>query len=423
MTRPGFEAAWSVAEIGECTACPAGTYQDVAGASACIWCESGKFQDATGSTVCKTCPPGSYIDQISDAVAHYTISLGGGSYPDEMSVEILNSIGSVAVTVTVSQSPLTVALDPGEYMVIPIDSYGDGWNGGSAEVSDGDSIVISIASDDVSGFGGESQSKTFSVRYLSSCSACPAGTYQDAAGASACTSCEAGKFQNVTASSECVACPANFDSLSGSEDESTCFCKAGFYSTTSLTCPGSCPCSPSSGSSTGTFSDGPGDYPNSQTCSWLIASLAEITVRFTSFDTEHGHDFVTINRCTSADCSAKEQVAQLSGSAVSAETAYSSSTGFLQVVFESDAAVTRPGFEAAWSVAEMIGECTACPAGTYQDAAGALYILFLIYIFIYVLLLFFYIYIYIHIFIYLYTYIYIYIFIYIIYCISARPYQ
>ena len=93
------------------------------------------------------------------------------------------------------------------------------------------------------------------------------------------------------------------------------------------------------------------------------------------FDTDLGWDFVTINRCTSADCSTKdsgkERVARLSGSTVSAETAYSSSTGFLQVEFESDGSMISAGFEAAWSVAEMVDECAACPAGTYADAAGA----------------------------------------------------
>ena len=76
--------------------------------------------------------------------------------------------------------------------------------------------------------------------------------------------------------------------------------------------------------------------------------MSNITLRFTSFNTESCCDFVTINRCTSADCSTKEQVVRLSGSAVSNDTVYSSSTGFLQVEFVTDSSVTRSGFRAEW---------------------------------------------------------------------------
>eukprot|EP00802_Teleaulax_amphioxeia_P017193 Tamp_17339.p2 GENE.Tamp_17339~~Tamp_17339.p2 ORF type:complete len:150 (+),score=17.84 Tamp_17339:234-683(+) len=89
----------------------------------------------------------------------------------------------------------------------------------------------------------------------------------------------------------------------------------------------------------------------------------EITVRFTSFDTESGYDFVTIYRCTSADCSDREEVAQLSGSTVSADTTFSSSTGFLEVLFVSDGTTVGAGFEAAWSVA-----CHTYPSWTYHVA-------------------------------------------------------
>jgi len=225
------------------------------------------------------------------------------------------------------------------------------------------------------------------------CIACPAGKISADVGASAaaaCVDCGPGKYSTAEGSSDasdCVACAlTNADSLAGSTDESACFCKPGFYGDgvtscvaceagkyfppTSLTCSGACPCTPSFGLSAGTFSDGPGEYKNDQTCAWTIASVAQVSVWFTSFDTQEGWDFVTIYQCTSADCSTKEQVARLSGSGESADTVFSSATGFLQVQFSSDGSVTGAGFEAAWSVAEL-KECTACPAGTYADAPAA----------------------------------------------------
>ena len=83
--------------------------------------------------------------------------------------------------------------------------------------------------------------------------------------------------------------------------------------------------------------------------------MSNITLRFTSFNTESGYDFVIISRCTSADCSTKEQVVRLSGSAVSLDTVYSSSTGFLLVEFLTDESVTRAGFQAEWQSTAATG--------------------------------------------------------------------
>jgi hypothetical protein len=46
-------------------------------------------------------------------------------------------------------------------------------------------------------------------------------------------------------------------------------------------------------------------------------------------------------------------LAELDGSSVSADTTYTSSTGYLQVVFTSDRSVTRAGFVATWRATPM----------------------------------------------------------------------
>jgi hypothetical protein len=61
------------------------------------------------------------------------------------------------------------------------------------------------------------------------CTACPAGTFSDVEGASSCSQCEPGMFENATGSSACKMCAANADSLPGSPNERSCFCKAGFF--------------------------------------------------------------------------------------------------------------------------------------------------------------------------------------------------
>lgn len=44
-----------------CTACPAGTYQPVAGSPVCLKCPAGTYRAyGTLSTLCVDCPPGTY---------------------------------------------------------------------------------------------------------------------------------------------------------------------------------------------------------------------------------------------------------------------------------------------------------------------------------------------------------------------------
>ncbi len=81
-----------------------------------------------------------------------------------------------------------------------------------------------------------------------------------------------------------------------------------------LTCPSGssvCACSPSSGTSFGTISDGPSNYqPKSQisNCQWLIASTGSVfSLRFMFFEVEtfvggeYG-DYVDIRRCKTSAC-------------------------------------------------------------------------------------------------------------------------
>jgi hypothetical protein len=125
-----------------------------------------------------------------------------------------------------------------------------------------------------------------------------------------------------------------------------------------LTCSGGCLCQPSTGTNSGTISDGTSDYTNYANCNWLIASSGLISLSFSSFNTESGYDFVTINRCTSSS-SCVEEVARLSGSSVSLSTIYTSSTGYMQVVFTSDGSVLGSGFVASWSVPSTSCTCNA----------------------------------------------------------------
>ena len=148
--------------------------------------------------------------------------------------------------------------------------------------------------------------------------------------------------------------PSTGISLSNEYTSSTGYLQVLFtsHSGSAITCSGSCACSPSSGQSSGTITDGSEDYSNGEDCRWLISSPSEIRLSFTSFSTESGYDYVTINRCTSSSCSSTEQIARLSGSGTnvtSLSNVYTSSTGYLQVLFTSDGSATMSGFAATWN--------------------------------------------------------------------------
>jgi hypothetical protein len=119
-----------------------------------------------------------------------------------------------------------------------------------------------------------------------------------------------------------------------------------------------CSCTSSYRTTSGTISDGPSNYEDRANCMWLISSTAEISLSFTAFATEAFHDYVTINRCISSSCDPDtvEKVATLAGKVDLSHT-YTSSTGYLQVVFHSDDSVNKDGFVAIWRIgAEMISD-------------------------------------------------------------------
>jgi hypothetical protein len=195
--------------------------------------------------------------------------------------------------------------------------------------------------------------------------------------------------------STCTDCPTNSNSSAGSAALSSCTCNAGFPGPTggpctacvagkyqsvtagTVTCSGGCLCQPSSGTSSGTISDGLSEYQNNADCKWMIVSSGLISLSFLSFNTESGYDFVTIHTCTSSSsCVQDEEVARLSGISVNLSTTYTSNTGYMQVRLTSDSSVVSSGFVASWIVlddgtATGTATCTDCGAGTYSAAVGA----------------------------------------------------
>ena len=147
------------------------------------------------------------------------------------------------------------------------------------------SLVVTTTGNCNRGFGG------------ASCVACAVGTYKSTVGTASCTNCPPYSRNTVTGSTTCTACSL----VSTNSDCTSMTCAAGSTpqpgsGTSSLT--GPCTGTQSSAVSSGTFSDGPGDYTNTQYCTWTINSSTPVVVSFSSFDLESVYDVIYIQRCT-----------------------------------------------------------------------------------------------------------------------------
>ena len=111
----------------------------------------------------------------------------------------------------------------------------------------------------------------------------------------------------------------------------------------------------------GTLSDGSGasNYANNANCEWMIAPRGAlgITLSFSEFRIQPGNDVVRIYQCTEISChNSPQTLAEWSGVRTSPQVV--STTGFMKVVFTSDASVNNyDGFTAYWSSVSLLPCC------------------------------------------------------------------
>ncbi len=167
--------------------------------------------------------------------------------------------------------------------------------------------------------------------------------------------------------------PLCFRSVVGSETCSTC--DAGYHTTEQITPTLTCgaepdkrveahcasTCTPSSGATSGIISDGAGTYPDFQACWWLLSASpgVEISISFQSIVLEEMYDYVLVFQCYDALCLKYTELLRYTGTLSDTSTVYSSTTGFLKMVFYSDFTETKEGFTATWSIG---GGEQCCPA-------------------------------------------------------------
>jgi hypothetical protein len=102
--------------------------------------------------------------------------------------------------------------------------------------------------------------------------------------------------------------------------------------------------------SSGTLTDGEGNYANNAECLWKIAPAGAswVTLSFEYVDTESLRDNIRVYRCPNADCTTREILAELSGMVYTTQS-FISTSGNMLVWFTSSPADTSLGFAATWA--------------------------------------------------------------------------
>ncbi len=102
---------------------------------------------------------------------------------------------------------------------------------------------------------------------------------------------------------------------------------------------------------TGTFSNGPSDYPGNANCEWMIAPAnahaVSILISSSSYSLGYG-DYIYFYECSDAICSQSQLMCHMDASNGAVYPLCSLTTGFAKVVFISDSS-GGSGFDATWN--------------------------------------------------------------------------
>ena len=161
-------------------------------------------------------------------------------------------------------------------------------------------------------------------------------------------------------------------------------CEAGqFFIVPSLTCSGSCPCTPWVGRDGSTISSNElywvDEYRNNAQCEWKISgqnpqvtfdsfSLEGVSKELFEFPESHHDDWVAIFECFEAECNNFGEGAVLYGEHEPGKL-YESSTSHLLVYISSSATGSGCGFTA--TVSGEPSRCVPCKVGTYTAVIDA----------------------------------------------------
>eukprot|EP00753_Platysulcus_tardus_P014947 PLAT4666.1.p1 GENE.PLAT4666.1~~PLAT4666.1.p1 ORF type:complete len:1265 (-),score=566.59 PLAT4666.1:135-3875(-) len=226
-----------------CTACPAGTYSDAAGAASCTACPAGTFSvvlSATNASTCEPCPAGS-ISAADGSTA--CADCPAGTYTDGAGQTVcLNCTAGTASALAAAGSEDTCQPCPAGFFSLqgaanctacPAGHFNDMLGSDSCEeclLGQWAAAGSPVCTDCDNGYF----STTPLAASNASCLPCPSGQYGNGTGASDCLLCPVGFYSNTTAATSlaaCLACPlGTFSADEGAGSLSDCAdCPAGTY--------------------------------------------------------------------------------------------------------------------------------------------------------------------------------------------------
>ena len=275
-------------------------------------------------------------------------------YVDECSDAECTSLGARLAVLHGTQEPGQLYESNTSHLRVRFTSSVRGAMGGfTATVSGGPSECLPCEAGTYAGVGED-------------CVACEAGTHTDVSGSAECSACPAGTFKPFEGPGACLPCPRDVESAEGG---GSCECGAGhFLFAPSLSCSGSCPCTPWVGlneSSISSNSEGSRQYENGAYCTWKISGMNP-QVTFGSFATQAGFDKAYLDECFDAECtSLGARLAVLDGQKATG-LSFESSTSHLRIYFTSGTNTLDAGFTATVSGGPW--GCLPCEADTYKTA-------------------------------------------------------
>jgi hypothetical protein len=261
-----------------CSACEAGKYKTVVGASNCLNCNEDMYLDFTGattSTSCRNCPQYSQAPEGSSSLAAcvcklgYTGAGGGPGHVPLPGFQNCRACPSGTFKDTTGSAPCTNCEEnhyqPDGAKTSPTDCKTCGPNSLS---SIGNALQASCqCAPGYTGPNGEA------------CVECFAGKFKPNKGAQPCDLCRNGTYSGRTAQTSdatCDACPDNSRSWMGSTARSDCHCEFGYYTNRIGQADSSC-----TKCAVGTFND----RLNQETCSKCPAGTFSNVETATSVET------------------------------------------------------------------------------------------------------------------------------------------
>ena len=208
-----------------CLKCAAGSFTANPGLTVCLLCAAGSYQPATGASLCSPCQTGANTWNASG-----TNALVGSTSASAC----LCNHGYVSTSNVCSACPAGKYIAPGTSVCLncPAGTFSTALGATAMSVCQ-QCLQGSYSNVTYAGANASTACKCmpgYTGMDGDYCTPCDRGTFKSVIGSSPCVACLVGHYQSATAAvAGCVGCPVNSTTLAGSSSsETSCLCNAGY---------------------------------------------------------------------------------------------------------------------------------------------------------------------------------------------------